>query len=107
MFIGEKNDYIKYKQLLIMENEKDDYGKKFYDEYKRLGGKCDDGQFAYYHKVFIAITMDAYVGGECYEDLKGQVMDRETVFKKWIIFIGNIKEAGLFFEATDNVAAYS
>jgi hypothetical protein len=71
----------------------------YYKEYQRLGGKHDYKKFNKSLQKFFDLTLDSYVNGE------GD--PRDVAYAKWVKYIRSYKQAGLYFEAVDNLTAYT
>jgi hypothetical protein len=75
--------------------------KKFYNEYKILGGKKQPKEYEFYLKIFFALTLNSFTGGDCYFDSRKEALD------KFIYIIGSVDEMNLFFNSVDNIHSYS
>jgi hypothetical protein len=100
----DKDDFIKNQDSFDFTDKdnsnSNDMNEDWFKEYVRLGGKHSIEVFLYNKNIFEAITLDAFIFGDC-------VFSRDECFTKWIKFIGSKKESLLYFHAIDNVTAYT
>jgi hypothetical protein len=88
------------KKPIIYEFKDSEY-KKFYKEYKKLGGKKEAEEYEFYLKIFISITEGSFTGGPCYFESK------QDSLNKFKYIVSSEKEVGLFFNSVNNMHCYS
>lgn len=71
---------------------------QYYATYLELGGKRSQLAFFADLQKFFDLVLDAYVNGEG---------DRDTAYAAWVAHVGDVVEAGLYFEAVDSVTCLS
>ena len=108
--IFELNKYwIEDKEKYTFPSDRKSMVDKYYNEYKKLHGDHSIELFEENLKIFIKITLNPYTGDTLKnKNLKEEYWDsREESYKCWVGFIGSFSEAGKYFEAVDNITAYS
>jgi len=81
---------------------------KFFEEYKKLGGKDKFEKYADNLCTFFKITFGPYVDGDLSKAVKGECW--ESVDEAWMCFVGfmqSVEEAKRYFQSVDNIHAYT
>ena len=81
--------------------------KKSYEEYKKLGGNSDEGEFMRHVKRFYELTLNIYVFGSVLNFDGTYCSGRREAWVKWLLYIGDISEAELYMKAVNNIAPYT
>jgi len=81
---------------------------KFFEEYKRLGGKDELEKYTDNLRIFFKITFRIYVNGESDKPIEGEYwVNRSEAWMCFVGYIGSIEEANRYFDSVDNIHAYS
>ena len=81
---------------------------KFFEEYKRLGGKDEQEKYADNLRIFFKITFDSHVNGDLSKPIEGKYwVNRNEAWICFVGYIGSIKEARRYFASVDNIHAYT
>jgi hypothetical protein len=81
---------------------------KYFEEYKRLGGKDELEKYIDNLRTFFKITFGSYVHGDSSKPVKGKYwISRDEAWMCFVGFTGSLKEAKRYFASVDNIHPYS
>lgn len=92
----------------IPDPEEDRETPKYFEEYKRLGGKDELERYTDNLRIFFKITFNSYVNGDLSKPIEEKCwVDQSEAWMCFVGFIGSIKEAKRYFASVDNIHAYT
>ena len=81
---------------------------KYFEEYKRLGGKDGLEKYTDNLRTFFKITIGSHVHGDSGKPVEGKYwISRDEAWMCFVGFIGSIEEAKRYFASVDNIHAYT
>ena len=82
---------------------------KYFEEYKRLTGQDDEETYRKNLSVFFKVTFRSYVMGDLSKtELEDDgFWNRDESWSCWCGYLGDINNAGLYFDSIDNIHAYT
>jgi hypothetical protein len=95
-------------QYPLPDPEEDSETLKFFEEYKRLGGKDELEKYTNNLRTFFKITFESYVNGDLSKPIEGESW--ESADEPWMCFVGfmqSLEEAKRYFESVDNIHPYT
>lgn len=95
-------------QYPLLDPKEDSETLKFFEEYKRLGGKDELEKYTDNLRIFFKITFGTYVNGDLSKPIEGKHWLNGN--EAWMCFVGfmdSIEEAKRYFDSVDNIHPYS
>ncbi len=85
----------------------EDKFEEWFNEYKRLGGTDDLKTFGINLNIFFELTLNLFVYGDM-RKFDGTIWEsRNEAWKCWGEYIGSPFEANIYFDAVNNITAYT